>query len=137
LRKKLNSNQANQTASAVCTFPQASTTIRLIDIGQSTSQVSPAVLESGSHISPGVNGVTVRNISACNSVNNTNAIATSCTENVSAPSETFCNTSWFSELSLPKFSDSSKQVAVYFIKELDEFFTLNKTPEKLRLPLVF
>lgn len=108
MRTKLNSNQANQTASAVWTFPQASTTIRLIDIGQSTSQVSPAVLESDSHISPGVNGVSVCNISACNSVNNTNAIATSCTENVSVPSETFCNTSRFSELSLPKFSDSSK-----------------------------
>ena len=57
LQAKLNSYEANQTASAVCTFPQASTTIRLIDIGQSTSQVSPAVLESGSHISCGVNGV--------------------------------------------------------------------------------
>jgi hypothetical protein len=54
---KLDSNPADQTTSAVRTVPQASTTIRLIDIGQSTSQVSRAVSESGSHISPGVHGV--------------------------------------------------------------------------------
>jgi hypothetical protein len=59
LKAKLNSNQANHNASAVCTSPQASTTTRLIDIGQSSSQGSPAVSESGSHISPGVNGESV------------------------------------------------------------------------------
>jgi hypothetical protein len=53
---KLNSNQAHQTASAVSTSPQASTTA-LIGTGQPTSQVSPAVSESGSCISPVVNGV--------------------------------------------------------------------------------
>jgi hypothetical protein len=57
LRAKVNSNQTNQTGSAVCTSRQTSTTIRVIDIGQLTSQVSPAVSESGSHISRGVNGV--------------------------------------------------------------------------------
>jgi hypothetical protein len=127
LKAKLNSNQANQNASAVCTSPQANTTTRLIDIGQSSSQVSPAVSESGSHVSPGVNGESVCNASACNNVNNTNTIVTSCNENVSAQSETFVNTSQYSELSLPKFSDSSKQVAVHFIRELDEYFTLKRT----------
>ena len=57
MRTKLNNNHANQAISAVRTSPQASTTIRLIDIGQPTSQVSPAISESGSHIFPGVNGV--------------------------------------------------------------------------------
>jgi hypothetical protein len=94
LKAKLNSNQANQNASAVCTLPQASKTTRLIDIGQSSCQVSrPAVSESSSHISPGVNGESVCNASACNNVNTTNTIATSCTENLSAQSETFVNTS--------------------------------------------
>jgi hypothetical protein len=69
-------------SSAVCTSPQASTTTRLIDIGQSSSQVSPAVSEPSSHISLGVNGVSVCNASACNNVNNTNTIATSCNENL-------------------------------------------------------
>jgi hypothetical protein len=84
-----------------------------------------------------VNGESVCNVSACSIVNNTNTIATSCTENVSAQSETFVNTSQYSELPLPTFSDSSKQVAVHFIRELDEYFTLKRTPEELRLPLVF
>jgi hypothetical protein len=57
LKAKLNSNLANQTTSTVCTSPQASTATTLIDIGQHTSQVSPAVSESGSHISLGVNVV--------------------------------------------------------------------------------
>jgi hypothetical protein len=59
LNAKLNSNQANQNTSAVCTSPQANTKTRLIDIDQSSSQVSPAVSESSSHISPGVNGESV------------------------------------------------------------------------------
>jgi hypothetical protein len=47
------------------------------------------------------------------------------------------NTSKCRELSLPKFSDSSKPLAVHFIRVLDEYFTLTRTPEELRLPLVF
>ena len=43
----------------------------------------------------------------------------------------------YNELALPRFTDSSKQVAVHFIRELDEYFSLRKTPEELRLPLVF
>jgi hypothetical protein len=112
-------NQANQAASAVCTFPQTSTTIMLIEIGQPTSQFSPDVSESGSHISPGVNGVSIYNETACNSVKNTNSIATSCIQNVIAHSETSVDTSQYNELSLPKCSDSSKQVAVHFIREKD------------------
>ena len=57
LRAKVNSNQTNQTSSAVRTSPQTSTTIRVMDIGQPTSQVSPPLLVSGSHIAPSVNGV--------------------------------------------------------------------------------
>jgi hypothetical protein len=98
LKAKLSSNQANQTASALCTSPQASTSTTLIDIGQLTSQVSPAVSESGSYISLGVNGVSVCNVSACNNVDNTNTIVSSCTENVNAQSETFVNTSQYSKL---------------------------------------
>jgi hypothetical protein len=56
---------------------------------------------------------------------------------VSAQSKTSVDTSQYKELSLSQFSDSSKQVAVHFIRELDEYFTLRKTPEELRLPLVF
>ena len=136
LGSKINCNRANQAASAICTSPQTSTTIRVIDTAQPTRQFSPDVSESGSHISPGVNGVSVYNASACNSVKNTNTIATSCIHNMSAHSQTSVDTSQY-ELSLSKCSDSSKQVAVPFIRELDAYFTLRKPPERLRLPIVF
>jgi hypothetical protein len=93
LRAKFITNQTKQTASAVCISLQTSTTIRETDIGQPTSQVSPVISESGSRISPGVNGVIVCNISVCNNVNDTNTIATSCVENMSAQSETPIDTS--------------------------------------------
>jgi hypothetical protein len=38
---------------------------------------------------------------------------------------------------LPKFTDSSQQVAVHFVRELDEYFALKKSPEELRHQLVF
>jgi len=56
---------------------------------------------------------------------------------VIAQSVTSVDTSQYIGLSLPQFSDSSKQVAVHFIRELDGNFTLRKNPEELRLPLVF
>ena len=65
----------------------------------------------------------VCNLSECNNVNNTNTISTSCIENVSAQSETSLQTSQYKGLPFPKFSDSLKQVAVHFIRELDEEFT--------------
>ena len=84
-----------------------------------------------------MNHTSVSNVNACNNVNNTNTIATSCIENVSAQFETSVDTNQYNELSLPKYSDISKQAAVHFIRELDEYFTLRKTPEELRLPLLF
>jgi len=41
------------------------------------------------------------------------------------------------ELTLPTFSDSTKQVPIHFIKDLDQFFNLRQTPKELCLPLLF
>jgi len=41
------------------------------------------------------------------------------------------------ELTLPTFSDSTKQVPIHFIRDLDQYFKLRQTPDELRLPLVF
>ena len=56
---------------------------------------------------------------------------------MSSQSETSVDTSQYKQLPLPKISVCLKQVAVYFIRELDGYFILSKTPEELRLPLVF
>ena len=135
--ERLNSNKAQRTTPQVCSSPQASVIARLTEVSQPSSQVSSAGSESGRHISPSVNGVSGCNVSRCNEVNNTSNIDISCADNVNAPSESVVNASQYSELALPKFCDSSKQVAVHFIRELDEYFSLRKTPEELRLPLVF
>jgi hypothetical protein len=41
------------------------------------------------------------------------------------------------ELTLPVFKDSSKQVPLHFIRDLDFYFSLKKTPDQLKLPLTF
>ena len=66
-----------------------------------------------------------------------NTVAVSGSEHVSAQSETYVETSQYKELTLPRFTDSSQQLAVHFLRELDEYFSLRKMPDELRLPLVF
>ena len=56
-----------------------------MEIGRTTSQASPALSESSSQNSPGVNGVSVCDISGCNNVNNSGTVATSCIENLRRP----------------------------------------------------
>jgi len=41
------------------------------------------------------------------------------------------------DLTFPTFSDSTKQVSLHFIRELDQYFNIRQTPDELRLPLVF
>ena len=41
------------------------------------------------------------------------------------------------ELTLPTFSDSTKQVPIHFIRDLEQYFNLRQTPDELRLNLVF
>jgi len=136
LRTNFNGNLAIQTESAVYASQQFSTTIRVIDIGQLTSQATPAASESNSRKSPGLNGVIISNTSECNIVSNSSTVAASGIESVIARSKTTLTLANIM-LSLLKFADSSQQVAVQFIRELDEFFLLRKKPEELRLPLVF
>jgi hypothetical protein len=42
-----------------------------------------------------------------------------------------------SELMLPTFTDSSKQVPLHFIRDLNLYFRLKQTPDHLKLPLTF
>jgi chromosome segregation ATPase len=99
LRARANSNMASQAASAVCTSPQTSTMVRVIDTGQLAGQLSTAGSEVGNHTSPSINSVNVGIESACDSVSNTNAIAASCIEHVSAQPEKSVDIRQYSELS--------------------------------------
>ena len=61
--------------------------VRVIDIGQPTGQFSAAISEPGSSTSPSINSENVGKESACDNVSNSNAIAASCIEYVSAQPE--------------------------------------------------
>ena len=57
--------------------------------------------------------------------------------NVNATSKFHAKSAELCELTLPTFSDRTKQVPLHFIRDLDQYFNLRWTPDELRLPLVF
>lgn len=54
---------------------------------------------------------------------------------VSLPSDVFASNSPMNELSLPRFFDSSKQILLHFLRDLDEYYKIKNVPESLKLPL--
>jgi hypothetical protein len=137
LKEKLNSSIANKAETTVRASPKTSPTIRSIDIGRPTCQVAQNVRGTNSCNSIGEIDEIVDGTSESNEVRNLNKIGATSTNIVSALPDRYVDASQYNELSLPKFTDSSQQVAVHFVRELDEYLTLKKTPEELRLPLVF
>jgi len=80
-----------------------------------------------------VSGVNTCNASVCNvSVNNVPNIP----RNVNAGSGLYANNTDLRKLTLPTFTDSISQVPLHFIQNLDQYFSLKRTPEELRLALV-
>jgi hypothetical protein len=77
--------------------------------------------------------------SVCSDVNSfVNQPTNSCSSaNVHVTSELHANSAGLCELSLPTFSDSTKQVFRHFIRDVDQYFNLRQTPDELRLRLVF
>jgi hypothetical protein len=88
-------------------------------------------------------GQSVNGVNACNmstysdSANIPNPSVSSSNGNVNAGSGLYANNTDLSELTLPIFTDSTNQVPLHFIRDLDLYFTLKKIPEELRLALVF
>jgi len=87
----------------------------------------------------GVNGVNGCSTSVSNDVISViNQPNSSCSHgNVNVTSELHTKSAELCELTLPTFSDSTKQVSLHFIRDLDQYFNLRRTPDELRLPLVF
>jgi hypothetical protein len=48
----------------------------------------------------------------------------------------YANNTDLRKLTLPTFTDSTSQVPLHFIRNLDQYFSLKRTPEELRLALV-
>jgi len=112
---------------------QQTAVVRTSAVGQTENTIGTA----GSDTS--VNGVNVCDVSTCSdSANLPNQSVKSCNENVNTLSVVVPNGhNDLNELSLPKFSNSAKQVVANFLRELDEYFALKKTPNELKLPLCF
>jgi hypothetical protein len=66
-----------------------------------------------------------------------NTSVNSCNNNVNAGSGLCANNTDLSELNLPTFTDSTSQVLLHFFRDLDQYFSVKRTPEELRLALVF
>ena len=138
IEAKIPGGLATQTQSAVRTTPHHHLLVTAENIGQGNrnTTVSPhSHSENSSNTS--VSGVNTCNASACNvSVNNVPDI--SCNDNVNALSVVVPNgCTDLNELSLPKFNNSTKQVVAHFLRELDEYFALKKTPNELKLLFCF
>jgi len=85
-----------------------------------------------------VNGANACDMATCSdSANVPNTSVNSCNNNVNAGSGLYANNTYLNELTLPTFTDSTSQVPLHFIRDLDQYFSLKRTPEELRLALVF
>jgi len=108
---------------------------------QQTAMVrTSAIGTAGSDTSMnGVNGVNSCDVPTCSdSVNVPNHSTRSCNGNVNTSSVVDPNgRNGLNELSLPKFSNNNKQVVAHFLRELDKYFSIRKTPNELKLPLCF
>jgi hypothetical protein len=129
LQVKLMSRSSDHTSSAVPTRDDVRSDAVLQ--GENAANIV------GSNDLSSMNGVNGCSTSVCNDVNSVNQFSNSCNHaNVNVTSEVHARSAGLSELTLPIFSDSSKQVPRHFIRDLDQYFNLKQTPNELRLPLV-
>ena len=54
---------------------------------------------------------------------------------VNVTSDVFADSSLINELTLPNIYDSSKQILLHFLRDLDEYYRIKNVPESLKLPL--
>jgi len=70
-----------------------------------------------------------------NATTQPNANNISGTAIVNVTSDVFANNSPINELTLPNFYDSSKQIVLHFLRDLDEYYRIKNVPESLKLSL--
>jgi hypothetical protein len=54
---------------------------------------------------------------------------------VNVPPEVFASNLHLNELTLPQFHDSSTQIVLHFLRDLNEYYQIKNSPESLKLPL--
>jgi hypothetical protein len=132
LQNKVASVSSNKSQSA----NSGNTFVRVVTADQQVTSTSSGV---GANILPSTTGVSVSSNPACNDSNrivshNGNS---GVYNNVNVTSEERNRSVDLNELTLPLFTDSSKQVPLHFIRDLDLYFRFKQTPDHLKLPLTF
>jgi len=130
----------NKLASVSSNTPQSAdsgnTVVGVISTDQQVASTSSGAV---ANILPSTSGVSVSSHPACNDSTSIVSQASNsgvCT-NVNVTSEERNRSVDLNELTLPLFTDSSKQVPLHFIRDLDLYFRLKQTPDHLKLPLTF
>jgi hypothetical protein len=129
----------NKSASGNSNTPQSTDSGNAIVRVITTDQQAASASRVDTNTLPSTNGVDVSSNSACHdstSVVSQTSNSGVCT-NVNMTSEVQSRSVDLSELTLPSFTDSSKQVLLHFIRDLDSYFKLRQTPDHLKLPLTF
>jgi ElaB/YqjD/DUF883 family membrane-anchored ribosome-binding protein len=129
----------NKLASGNSNIPQSADTgdaiVRVVTTDQQTASASSVYTNT----LPSANGVNVSSNSACH--NSTSVVGQTSNSgvytNVNVTSEVQSRSADLNELTLPSFTDSSKQEPLHFIRDLDLYFKLRQTPDHLKLPLTF
>jgi hypothetical protein len=117
LEAKITGGVANNSRSAI---PQTAV-VRTTAVDQTESTVGAVGSESSAN---GVNGANACDMSTCSdSANVPNTSVNSCNNSVNAGSGLYANSTDLSELTLPTFTDSTSQVPLYFIRDLDQYFS--------------
>jgi len=111
---------------------QQTTVVRTTAVGQTESTVGTVGSDTSVN---SVNGINACNLSTCSgSADVPNTSINPCINKVNAGSGLYANNTDLSELTLPTFTDSTSQV-LHFIRDLDQYFSLKRTPEDLNYDL--
>jgi hypothetical protein len=129
----------NKLASGNSNTPQSADTGDAIVRVITTDQPAASASSVYTNTLPIANGVNVSSNSAFH--DRTNVVGQTRNSgvytNVNVTSEVQSRSVHLNELTLPSFTDSSKQVSLHFIRDLDLDFKLRQTPDHLKLPLTF
>ena len=128
----------NKVASGNSNTPQSADSVNAIVRVSAPDQQVGSASSVGTDTLPSSNGVNMSN-SACHDSTSlvSQTVNSGICTNVNVTSEVQSRGMDLSELTLPSFTDSSKQVPLHFIRDLDLYFRLRQTPDHLKLPLTF
>jgi len=130
LREQLAARRLTESA-----IPNQALPVTAVNVESSSQSISGLATSAGSdHMGKGnVNDCTMSVCGNTKSQPNVNSNLGPAIVNVT--SDVFANNSLINELTLPKFHDSSKQILLHFLRDLDEYYRIKNIPESLKLPL--